>query len=132
MANTRFGSLPSFNGQKVVLDNDARLTTFRAPSTGDLNLKVYATTENTNATGALTVTLPAGYFTTVYGCTPTPIRDTNNPASGTFAMIRTISNTTITIQCFESKNTGVLLGGTIEGLEATPAVIPVNVIVFGI
>lgn len=132
MSNRRSASWPEFNGQKVVLTNDVRLTAFQAGATPGLAMKVYAVTAASSASGQLSLTLPAGYFTTVYGVCPTVVRDTNAPASATFAAVRTFSNTAIVIQCFESKSTGVVLGGNVEGLEACATAITINVVVFGV
>lgn len=93
--------------------------------------RLFTDAATTNATGQVTFTLPPNYFTTVTMAYPAVVRDTTAPASATFAMLRSISPTAVVAQCFESKTTGVLIGGTIEGLEASGAGIQVLLTVTG-
>ena len=102
-------------------------------SAGQLRAKVYTASGTTDATGNVTFNLPAGYFTTVHTATPTVVRNTNDHTLGTFATVRTAGAGQVVVQCFESKTSGVLLGGVIEGLEATAtAGITVTLVVFGV
>lgn len=98
---------------------------------GVVPMMVWTTTGTTNATGAITFTIPAGAFTTIYTVHADAVRDTANPALGCFAMIRSYSTTAVTVQVFESKNTGVLLGGNIEGLEVATTAVTVLLTVLG-
>lgn len=108
--------------------------TFRNGATPGLMLKVYTDTAVTNASGAVTFTLPAGYFTSVFSADATAVRDTNNPVSATFAQVRAFSTTSVSVQCFESRTTGVLLLNTnVEGLEAgSTAGITVQLVTLGV
>ncbi len=118
---TRFGSWPQYDGKYVVLNADQHA------------LKVWATTGTTNAAGALTITVPAGAFTTVLGVTATAVRDTTNPTIACFALVRSYSTSQVVVQVFESKTSAVLLlGANIEGLEATTTATPVLVTIFGV
>lgn len=98
----------------------------------DQALRIWTYNGASSATGALTITIPAGAYTTVLNVCATCVRDTNNPQFATFAMVRSFTNTSVVIQCFESKTTGVLLGGSIEGLELATSSLMVNVTVFGV
>lgn len=98
----------------------------------DVALRVWCFSGTTSATGALTVTIPAGAFTTVLGVSATPVRNTADPTLGCFALVRSYTNTQIVIQVFESKTTGILLGGSVEGLELTATATPILLTVFGI
>lgn len=94
-------------------------------------MMIWQVSGTTNATGAITFTIPAGAFTTVYSVTATAVRDTVNPALACFALVRTYTTSSVVVQVFESKNTGVLLGGNIEGLELSTAATTVLLTVFG-
>lgn len=105
---------------------------YRHGATTGLNLKIYTASEVTSANGAVTFTIPAGYFSTVTWADPVVIRDTNVPANATFAQVRSLSTTSCVVQCFESKTTGVLLLNTmVEGLELSGAGITVQLAVYG-
>lgn len=96
-------------------------------------LKAYADTGKTNNTGAVTFTLPNNYFTNIASVSATVLRDTAAPASATFAMVRSATASSVVVQCFESKTTTVVVGGTVEGLEpVTTSNISVVLTVFGI
>lgn len=88
-------------------------------------------TGTTNSSGQVTFTLPT-YFTTVHGAWPTVVRNSASPANACFPQVMTLSTTSVLVQVFESKNTGVLIGGVIEGLEASGAGITVTVSVKGV
>lgn len=113
-----FASWPRYNGKPVVLDNDTRLVTYRAGAVTSINLRVYTAMGSSASNGGFTFSLPAGYFTTIYSAAAHVLRDSTDPAYATFAMVRTISTSSVVVHTFESKNTGVLLGGTVEGLES--------------
>lgn len=105
--------------------------TYPAGAIDGLDPRTYSASATTNASGAVTFTLPAGYFTTIAGAVPTVVRDTSAPAQAAFAMLRSVTTTGISVQCFESKTTGVLIGGTVEGLEAAGAGLQVLLTVTG-
>lgn len=96
-----------------------------------LPLKVWTGTFVSDALGAVSATLPAGAFTAIVSVTVIPNRDTAAPLSSCFAMLRTWSLTTVTAQVFESRITSVLLGGSIEGIQAATAPTSVMITVFG-
>lgn len=119
MTNKANASRQGFGGQLYVLNNDTRLVTYQAGASAGLALKVYTDVGTTNASGGVTFTLPVGYFTTVLSATATVVRGTTDPVGAAFAMLRNYSTTQAQVQVFESKTSGVLLGGVVEGLEAT-------------
>lgn len=98
----------------------------------DVAMRVWCFSGTTTTAGALTVTIPTGAFTTVLGVSATPVRNTADPALACFALVRSYTATQVVIQVFESKTTGILIGGSTEGLEATAAAIPVLLTVFGV
>lgn len=98
----------------------------------DVALRVWNFSGTTSTAGALTVTIPAGAFTTVLGVCATAVRNTTDPTQACFALVRSYSATQVVVQVFESKTSGVLIGGVVEGLEATGSAVAVLVTVFGI
>lgn len=112
---------------------DANRSTFNGDTyvTGSQAMKFHIANGTTSATGALTVTIPAGVFTTVLAVVANPLRNTTDPTTACFAVVRSFSATQVVIQVFESKSTGVLLGGNVEGLEATSTATVVSVLVVG-
>ena len=132
MTNKRFGSWPSYNGKKVLLDGDPGQVIFRHGSSAtDLRLKVWTQQALTDATGAGTFTLPSGYFATVNSVNATVVRDTKDVALATFVAVRTISLTTVTVQCFEGSLIVTLLLGGNQTIELPTAQILVHLTVFG-
>jgi hypothetical protein len=85
----------------------------------------------TAAGGGVTFTLPT-YFTTVHIAIPQPVRNTGDPTLACWAVVRTQGPSQVVCQVFESKTSGVLIGGVIEGAEVSPAGITVNLLVKGI
>lgn len=114
----RDGSRREFNGKPYLV--------------GQVAMTVYATSGTTNASGALTLTLPAGLFTGVYSAHAEAVRNSADPTVACFAQIRTLATTQIVIQVFESRTSGVLLGGTTEGLELSTSAVVVYCTVFGV
>lgn len=112
---------------------DANRSTFNGDPyiVGSVPLKIYATNGTSSANGALTFTIPAGVFTNVYAATATAVRNTADPALACFALVRSATPTQVVVQVFESKTSGVLLGGVVEGLEATASATVVALTVFG-
>ncbi len=99
----------------------------------DVALRAWCFSGTTSTTGALTVTIPAGAFTTVLGVSATAVRNTTDPTLACFALVRSYSNTQVVLQVFESRTSAVLLlGVNIEGLETTNTATPVLVTVFGV
>lgn len=94
--------------------------------------KTWSGEQSTNASGIATFALPAGYFTTVHVAHATPLRNTAAPGSFCFGFVVSRSATSVVVQVAESKQTGVLVGGVIEGLEASPAGIAVMLTVHGL
>lgn len=89
-------------------------------------------TGTTVSGGGVTFTLPAGYFTTVHIAIPQTVRNTADPTLACWAVVRTQGPSQVVCQVFESKTSGVLIGGTTEGAEVSPAGITVNLLVKGI
>lgn len=89
-------------------------------------------TGTTAAGGGVTFNLPASYFTTVHAAFVQAVRNTADPTLACFAVVRTKGPSQVVVQVFESKSTGVLIGGVIEGIEASPAGITVDLWVKGI
>ncbi len=132
MSNQRFGSWPSFNGKKVLLEGEPGQVVFRHGSSAtDLRLKVWTQQALTNATGAGTFTLPAGYFSTINSVQAQVVRDTADVALATFCAVRTVSLTTVTVQCFEGALIVTLLLGGNQTIELPQAQILVHLTVFG-
>lgn len=131
MSQIRDGSRASFNGLRYVLENDTGLVQYRTPTITGITPKIFTDVQTTNATGAYTFAIPSGYFTGIGYAAATAVRDTNNPSLAAFAMVRTYTLTSVTVQVFESKLTGVLLGGTIEGLELATGAVTVQLFVIG-
>lgn len=92
---------------------------------------VFTAAGTTSASGALTFTLPAGMFTTITSVQASAIRDSAAPGQAAFAMVRSFSTSSVVVQVFESKMTGVVLGGNVEGLELSTSAITVHLAVFG-
>ncbi len=97
----------------------------------DVALRIFTITVASTNTGAVTANIPAGLFTGILAAVATPIRNTTDPTLACFAMIRSVSPTQILAQVWESKTTGMLLGGVAEGLEPTGSMTVVTVTVFG-
>ncbi len=93
--------------------------------------RVWFTSGVTSATGALTINLAVNAFTQVLGVQCTPVRNTADPTLACFALVRSYNASQIVIQVFESKTTGMLLGGMAEGMELATSAITVLVTVFG-
>lgn len=107
--------------EALVLSNAATgAIGYRHDGTTGLKVKVYTSTGVTTATGAVSFTLPASYFTVVTYAHCQVVRDTADPKLGAFAMVRTCSAAAVTAQVFESKTSAVLVLNTqVEGLETT-------------
>lgn len=130
MSQLRDASRGGFNGVNYALSTE--LAVYRTATQTGLVPKIYTDALATSATGAVTFGLPASYFTTLNSIQATVVRNTADPALATFAMVRSYTATSVVVQCFESKNTGVLLGGNIEGLELTSAAVVVMLMVIGV
>lgn len=133
MSQLRTGSRLSHGGTRYLLETDPGAVVYRnGTSTTNLAMKEWTHALATNVTGAVTFTLPVGLFTTIQYISPVVIRDSADPTLATFAMVRSYSTTSIVIQCFESKTSGVLIGGVIEGLDVTSAAVAVMIKVTGV
>ncbi len=100
--------------------------------TGHVALKLFTTSGTTNTSGGITFGIPVGTFTTVYFAQATAVRNTASAASACFALVRSVTASTVVVQVFESATTGILLGGTVEGLEATTTATTVLLQVVGL
>lgn len=116
MSVRQTGSRLTYGASRYALESDAVVYRNGASAT-NLLMRVWTDSKATSATGAVTFTIPAATFTTVQFIELTVMRDTADPQFATFCMLRSFTTTTVVAQCFESKQTGVLLGGVIEGLE---------------
>ncbi len=133
MTNKRFGSWPSFNNKKVLLDGDPGQVIYRHGAVAtDLRLKVWTGSQPSDLTGGTTFSIPAGYFSTVYTAHADCVRDTVNPQFATFAMVRNVTTTSLVVQCFESRTTNTLLLSQAEGLELATSSLTIMVTVFGV
>ncbi len=122
-----------FNGKKVLLENEPGQAVYRHGSTAtDLRLKVWTDAQVSNATGALTFTPPANYFTAVNSVSVQIVRNTADPTLAAFAMVRSATATAIAVQVFESKTSNTLLLSITEGLEVATSAIPMFITVFGV
>ncbi|MET0701658.1 MAG: hypothetical protein ABWY93_18565 [Mycobacterium sp.] len=133
MTNRTTASRLTFGGAKYLLENEPGVTIYRSGvSATNLLMRVWTASAVSSATGAVTFTIPAGTFTTVQFIELTVMRDTADPTLAAFAMLRSFTTTSVVGQVFESKNTGVLLGGFIEGLDVASAAVSVMVKVTGV
>lgn len=132
MSSLRTGSRLSHGGAQYVLATDPGQVTYRTVAATGLSPKIFTDSQNTNTSGALTFGLPVGYFTAINFVESQVVRDTNNPALGAFAMVRSYTTSSVTVQVFESKLSGVLLGGTVEGLELGTTAMQINLLVIGV
>lgn len=94
-------------------------------------MMIWTTSGTTSAAGAITFAIPAGAFSTVYTVNATVVRNSTDATTACFAQVRSFSTTQVVVQVFESKNTGILLGGSVEGLELATAATTVLLTVFG-
>lgn len=132
MGQLRTGSRASFNGVRYLLETDPGKLTYRTATQTDLTPKAYTDIKIADATtGAVTFGLPTGYFTGIGYVDANVVRDSADPRVATFCMIRNWSTSSVTVQCFESKTTPILLGGTIEGLEIATGSFYVTLFVIG-
>lgn len=98
----------------------------------NVQLQLYTTSATTDATGAVTFTLPAGLYGVVYAAFATVVRDTVDPTTAAFAVVRSLSATNVLVQVFESHTTtNIKAGGSAEGLEKSSAAMTVLLTVFG-
>lgn len=97
----------------------------------DQTIVVYSRFGTTSTAGLITFTLPTGMFSTITGVHATAIRDTTSAPTACFALVRSYTTTSVVVAVFESKTTGVAIGGMVEGLETTPTATSVCVTVFG-
>lgn len=95
-------------------------------------------TGTTNTAGNVSIQIPANTMTSIYGVTAQVIRNTIDPTQATFVAVRSyiaptsVATGAVTLQVFESKTSGVVLGGSVEGCEVTAtAGVQVQVIVVG-
>lgn len=125
MSVRQTGSRLAHGGTRYLLETDPGALIYRnGVSTTNLQQKQWTHTLATDATGGVTFILPTGLFSAIHFVDLSVMRDTADPRFATFIMLRSVTLTTCVAQCFESKTSGVLLGGVIEGLEvATSAVI---------
>lgn len=96
------------------------------------NLTIWSGNATSSAAGAVTFDISAAGFTAVYGLCAQVVRDTADPARAAFAVVRTASVTTVTVQVWESKTNAVLLlGANLESIEPTNIATLVALTVFG-
>lgn len=95
------------------------------------NLKAWIGTDTTDANGAWSVDISSASFSNIIAAQVTPQRNSANIGSIPLASIETFSTSLVTGYVVESKLTGVLLGGSIEGLEFAPSGVLVSIVVWG-
>jgi hypothetical protein len=103
---------------------------YRHEATTGLVLKTYTAHGNAPA-GAVTFTLPAGYFTAVHSVIATAVRDTTDARYAVFATVRTYTTSSVVVAVWDSKTSVTLLGSVTEGLELSPNAASVLLTVFG-
>lgn len=104
---------------------------FQYSVVSDRTSTMYHAVGTTSAAGALTFTIPAGMFSSITAVHATAVRDTVSATTACFALVRSYTTSSVVVQVFESKTTGIALGGTAEGLEVTPTATSVCLTVFG-
>ncbi len=124
MSNHRHGSWPEHNGKKVILETLPGSVQYQHSTQSGLALKVYTDIQSTNGSGACTFTVPAGMFAAIVFVNAVVLRNSTVGAGvaapdATFAAIRSFTTTQVVVQCYESKQTGMLIGGVAEGLETS-------------
>lgn len=133
MSVRQTGSRLSHSGTRYLLETDPGALIYRnGVSTTNLQQKQWTDSKTTDTNGAVTFTIPTGLFTTIHFIDLSVMRDTANPALGTFITLRSFTLTSASAQCFESKNSGVLVGGFIEGLELATAALVAMIRVTGV
>lgn len=137
MASLRDNARRTFGGTRYMLETDPGNTIYRngnmaGNSTANLAMKVYTANGASSANGAVTFTLPTGFFSSINYVELNCMRDTADPLYGTFCMLRSVTLTTVIGQCFEGKTTPMLLGGIAEGLELATSSLIVMLKVTGV
>ncbi len=117
MSQRRDGSRGGFNGQPYVIGHGA--------------LKIACGKATTNATGQLTFDISAAGLTAVTAVHAQAVRDTADPTRACVAVVRSYTTLQVVVQVFESKTTGMLIGGVAEGLEVTNLATEVHLTVYG-
>ena len=108
----------------------ASMTVRVGSATADTALKVWVGTATSTAAGLATATIPTGYFTTVTMAFAGVTRANVTATGFGGAEITALTTTSVTAQAWESKTTAVVVGGSVEGLEASSGV-TVNLLVLG-
>lgn len=127
------GSRLAHAGTRYLLETDPGALIYRnGVSTTNLQQRQWTDSKASDANGAVTFTIPTGLFTTIHFIDLNVMRDTADARFGTFCMLRSFTLTSAVAQCFESRTSGVLLGGTTEGLETATSSLIVMVRVTGI
>ncbi len=93
--------------------------------------RIYTASGTTNTSGLITFAIPAGLFLSVLSVSAQAVRNATAATTACFAQVLSFSQTSVAVAVFESKTSGVLLGGTTEGLEATPTATSVLLTVIG-
>lgn len=133
MSQVRTGSRLSHGGAQYLLETDPGALIYRTgTSPTHLQQKQWTDSKSSDGNGAVTFTLPAGFFTAIHFIDLNVMRDSADPRFATFCMLRSFTLTQAVAQCFESKTSGVLLGGVIEGLETATASVAVMIRVTGV
>lgn len=132
MTTLRTGSRLAHNGVNYLLDTDPGRVTYRTAAATGLSPKIYTDSKTSDTTGAISFGLPTGYFTTINYVSAVCVRDTVTPGLATFALVRSHTTSSVTVQCFESRTSGILIGGTAEGLELATVALTVQLLVIGV
>lgn len=79
--------------------------------------------ENTNSTISQTVDITAYGFTNIISVSIQCEHNMSNASQAVFGIIKSYTNTSIVYSVAKSKTTGVLIGGSVEGLELTTGIL---------
>lgn len=93
-------------------------------STGEILAPVvyHCTPGTTDASGNVTLTIPSGKFTTIDGYAPSTFLSGASVTTAAFVCVTAKSLTSFTLMALQSKTTGVLIGGSVQGLQVASGV----------
>jgi hypothetical protein len=93
--------------------------------------KIFTGAAFTDATGSVTFTFPTGFFKEILSAQATVERNTTDVTRAAFCWVSEWNMTRAIVRVAESKTSGVLLGGTVEGVELSGAGILIHATVIG-
>jgi hypothetical protein len=128
-------NLEKDNGEQTTvcnLSNNPLALTVATPSGAVLGPKMFTGAATTDSTGSVTFTWPTGFFTSILSAQATVERNTTDVTRASFCWVSEWNMTRAIVRVAESKTSGVLLGGSIEGIELAGAGILVHAMVIGV